>query len=203
MALVIPTGFAQASIQMRATGDPDPWYITHGVDVSDAGGDYTAVAGLIASAWTLNVLAQLPTSASMTGVQLQVGQDGADPLTLFFPFDEPGGSASAKLPQNCALLVTKQTARSGKTGKGRVFIPLVLNEGDVSNVGVIDGTVRNNLQGDIDGVLEYLSSGGASTGPSIPMVLLHNPGAPGGTVPTLVNALVVDPVISTQRRRLR
>lgn len=201
MALVIPTGFAQASVQIRHEGDPDPWYITHGVDTSAAGGDYEGVANTVVLAWTANLLAQLPTTARTTGVQLRIGQDAGDPLTLFFPFDIAGGSSSAKLPQNCALLITKVTSRGGRTGKGRVFMPSILNESDVSNIGVIDGTIRNGLQGDATEVLTALE--GLDPLPPAPMVLLHNLGVPFGTTPTPVDALQVQQVIATQRRRLR
>lgn len=203
MPLVIPTGFAQASIQIRMDGDPDPWYITHGVDVSAAGGDYSEVASTIAGAWTENILAQLPTSARTSGIQLQVGQDGPDNLTLFFPKDIPGGSTGNKLPQNCAALVTKVTERPGRTGKGRVFIPSLLNETDVSNIGVISPSTLTGLQGDLDAVLAFLATPEPGFDVPAPMVLLHNAAVPGGTTPTIVSGLQIQAVIATQRRRLR
>ena len=89
------------------------------------------------------------------------------------------------------------TARSGRTGKGRFFIPNILNETYVDNVGVIDGGARSSLQGFVDQFLADLNAAGN------PMVLLHNSGAPFGTTPTPVISLALDGVIATQRRRLR
>lgn len=203
MALVIPPGFAQASVQIRMDGDPDPWYITHGLDLTDNVGSYQQVASKVVGAWTANILAQLPTTARVSGVQLQVGQDGPDNLTLFFPYDIAGGSTGDKLPQNCAALVTKVTERPGRTGKGRVFIPSLLLDSVVNNIGVISGAALDALQGDLDQILPFLADPQPGYDSNVPMVLLHNAGVPGGTTPTPVTDLVLQPVIATQRRRLR
>lgn len=201
MALVIPPGFAHVSLQFRNTGDPDPWYVTWGIDISAAGGDTEVIAGVQAGAWEASMLGNMTTDTTMSGVQLRVGQDGLDPLTLFYPYSEPGLSSTAKLPSNCALLCTKVTLRPGRTGKGRFFVPNVLTESGVDNVGVIAGSTLSTLQTNVTDFFEYLASD--SPGPATPMVLLHNAGAPGGTTPTEVTQLIVDGVISTQRRRLR
>lgn len=201
MALVIPAGFAQAALQFRNSGDPDPWYVTFGIDTSDAAGDYETVADICIGSWSSSFLGSMTTTTAITGCQLRVGQDGGDPLTLFFATSLPGGSSANKLPQNCALLVSKVTTRSGRTGKGRMFIPNVLTEGAVDNVGVIATEELGTLQGNADDMLDTLADPPA--GPAIPMVLLHNGFAPGGTTPTEVASLSVDAVISTQRRRLR
>lgn len=203
MALVIPPGYAQASIQIRMDGDPDPWYITHGVDLTANTESYQFVASKIVGAWTQNILAQLPTTARVSGVQLQVGQDGPDNLTLFFPYDIAGGSTGDKLPQNCAALVTKVTERPGRTGKGRLFIPSLLLDSVVNNIGVISGAALSALQGDLDLILPYLETPEPGNDAVVSMVLLHNAGVPGGTMPTPVTDLVLQPVIATQRRRLR
>lgn len=203
MALVIPPGFAQASVQIRMDGDPDPWYITHGIDLTENTTTFQFAASKVVGAWTENILAQLPTSARVSGVQLQIGQDGPDNLTLFFPYDIQGGSTGDKLPQNCAALVTKVTERAGRTGKGRVFIPSLLLDSVVNNIGVISGDAMSALQGDLDQILPYLAEPIPGNDSVTPMVLLHNAGVPGGTTPTPVTDLVLQPVIATQRRRLR
>jgi len=201
MALVIPTGFAQVSIQFRNAGDPDPWYVTFAVEHPVDFGDYDLIADKVADAWIANHLGSMNTTTTMTGVQLRVGVGGDVPLTLFFPSAANGGSSTQKLPQNCALLVTKVTNRPGRTGKGRYFIPNILTESSVDQVGVITSGDVTDFQNNATGFLEDLAAAGDSF--PCPMVLLHNAGAPGGTTPTPVDALVVDNVISTQRRRLR
>jgi hypothetical protein len=198
---VIPVGFASVAVQFRNEGDPDPWYITWGADLSDAGGDYDGVAQTIITAVSDSITPSMNAATALTGVILRVGQDGGEPLTLPYAVNVTGSGTTAKLPQNCALLVSKITTRAGRTGKGRFFVPNVLSEADVNNVGVIDSGTRTDFQDAMNTLLGELE--GPDTGPAAPMVLLHNTGAPGGTTPTPVLQLGVDTIIATQRRRLR
>lgn len=201
MSLVIPPGFGQASIEIRNDGDPDPWYVTLGVDLSDVGGDFSAAASSIGLSFAETIGLQLHTSSTVTGVNLLVGQDGPDRLVVRVNLNEPGQTSSAMLPQNCAALYDKGTARAGRRGKGRMFLPNVLKEAGVNNVGVIDSNDLADLQLQATAFLDILT-GPAPLAQSTPMVLLHNTG-PGSTVPDVVTSLRVQNVISTQRRRLR
>jgi hypothetical protein len=200
--LAIPPGFAQCSIEIRNSGDPDPWYVTHGVDVSEAGGDYTAVGETVMSAFAAGWLTFLRTTSRVTGVFLTIGSDGGN-YTLFVtpPTAIVGTSVVEKLPQNCAYLIQKVTERPGRSGKGRCFLPGIAPEGAVDDVGVISSGSITSGQSAANAWLAYLA--GSGPGPTTPMVLLHNEGVPGGTVPSPVTALRLAPVIATQRRRLR
>lgn len=201
MPLVIPPGFAQVGIEFRNTGDPDPWYITFGIDVSAAASAWEEVAISISSGWGNFLLEEMSTDTSLTGVQLRIGQDGGSPLTLFFPFNYPGSATGQKLPQNCALLVTKVTSLPGRVGKGRFFVPNILSDGSVNNVGVIQTTDLAALQGLMDTFYSWVVVGDPA--PPLPIVLLHNNTAPGDPPPTVVDRLLLNQVIATQRRRLR
>ena len=200
MALVIPVGFADAAFQFRRDGDPDPYVITFGVDVSNYGGDYSLLATeLVTEFYNSRFDGVMSTDTTLSGVQLRIGQDGGDPLTLFYDFNAVGTSGAAQLPQNSAILITKQTDRAGRTGKGRWFLPWIA-EGACSNIGVVDPTYRGTVQ---TAAFEFLNAMSNDMTFAAPMMLLHNVGAPGGTTPTLVTALSANAVIATQRRRLR
>lgn len=203
MTLVIPTGFAEASVEIRNEGDPQPWYITCGIGVGDAEGDWDTVARNVAGAWASNFGDSLHTSSTITGVRLTIGQDGPDNLTVFVSTDYQGNSTEAKLPQNCALLVDKGSAFGGRKNRGRFFIPNVLTESQVSNVGVIDSGVVTSFQEQADALLHDFTVGvigGTFPQQAVPMFILHNSATPD---PTPVNKLSVQNTISTQRRRLR
>lgn len=201
MALVIPEDYAAVAIQMRRAGDPDPWYVTYGITNLGDPTEYETLAGDISAYWEDYILPFLPADSTLSGVQLRIGTGSPEPLTLFYPFSIAGSGSGTTLPQNCALLVTKTTSRPGRTGKGRMFWPCV-QESEVNGLGLIDGSYRNTLQAAWDGLLTAHAEG-SSPGVAHPMFLLHNEGAPGGTNPTEITGLQVDPVISTQRRRLR
>lgn len=201
MSLVIPPGTGQASVEMRNDGDPEPWYVTFGVDLTDVGGDYQLAALSLTSTFALTIGLQLHTSTKVTGCNLLVGQDGPDRLVVRYNTSIAGTSTAAMLPQNCAALYDKTTGRAGRRGKGRFFVPNILKEADVSQVGVIDSSALADLQIQADAFLTRLAEPEPSQ-VATPMVLLHNTG-PGSTLPDEVTRLNVQNVISTQRRRLR
>lgn len=203
MARVIPPGFAEARIVMSATGDPRPWTVTLGIDVSDAGGDYEGVADKVRVSYAQSFLIGQSTLVRLDSVELLIGQDGGDPLTVSSPASSSGGTASAMLPQNCAVLVQKRSGVAGKRNRGRMFIPLMAREAQVDGVGVIDADERDAYQVTADLFLEKLLSDEPGTFTPAPPVILHTAGVGVDPTPTPITRFIVDPVIATQRRRLR
>lgn len=86
-----------------------------------------------------------------------------------------------------------------------MYLPLVLNEALVNNVGVIDSTALPAYQTRADDTLDGWATEEVGASPATPLYLEHFPSGTGSAVPapTLVNRLIVDSVIATQRRRLR
>lgn len=203
MSVVIPPGYASAAIEMRADGDPGPWYITFGVDLSEAGGDYDAVLNTIAHAWENTFGENLTNQAVTSAYILTIGQDAADNLIVRRDVNVRSQSDTPKLPQNCALLVAKNTELGGRKNRGRFFLPGVLNEGAVNNIGVIDPGVVSAFQIQATQMKNDMLLGGTPDGVKCPMVILHNAGAGTTPPPTPVVSLSVSSVIATQRRRLR
>lgn len=202
MTLVIPPGFAEAAMELRNSGDPDPWYCTWGIDLSDVGGDYVSAGGNCIEAWTAGFEPSLRTTTTTMGVRLTIGQDGGDNLIVFVPSGLNGTSTDDKLPQNCALLVAKNSGIGGRKNRGRFFIPGILAESSVNDVGVIGSGTVTSFQGFADNMLTDLTAG-VGGNPSVPMYILHNDTGPSTIAPTAVSSLSVSATISTQRRRLR
>lgn len=201
MPLVIPPGFADIAIEMRCVGDPDPWYVTFGVDSSSAAGDGNQVGIAANEAWA-HIMTVVSDDVTHTGCKVTVGQDGAEPIRYFISEGAgvEGTSAAAKLPQNCAALVHKQTAVGGRRARGRFFLPGILDEGSVDNVGVIAGAHLLQLQNAADAMFAEL----VEEPLPYPMFVLHNSVGVSPLIdPTEVSSLRVDNVVSTQRRRLR
>nr|CRY97750.1 hypothetical protein [uncultured prokaryote] len=202
MALVIPQGFAQVAIEIRNQGDPDSWYVTYGTDftVSSLGAVDTASnhAQAFADTWR----AYLDTTSEVRGAQMTIGSDGGN-YTIYGPVRSNGAGTSTaqRLPQNCATLIRKLTDRPGRAGKGRCFLPGMLAEASVDQVGVITSTAITLLQTNCDLWITNLATANAEE--AYTMHVLHNAGIPGGTTPSPVVGLQPDGVIATQRRRLR
>lgn len=198
MATIIPPGYAEAALRLDLANDPDPMYITFGIDISEAGGDFDAVAESIFTA-TLGTLEDVISSEyTIPGVRLSIGQDGGGSLSGYFPFSaiiegEDGPNPST---QNVAYLIQKRTGTLGRQGRGRMFVPGV-TEGQVGPTGLLTDAQRDALDLAWNTWLDQLAGGD----PGTPMVLLHSEGVE--LAPTPVLSLVTDQRVATQRRRLR
>jgi hypothetical protein len=205
MPLSIPPGFSHLAIEFRHDLDPEPWYATYAVDHGGIEGGAVDIGQLaldyFADAWD----AAFSTEVRFTGVMVTMGQDGPDPVRTYVPseIERRGTSQQAMLPQNCALLVRKNTALGGRRNRGRLFLPGCVNEGATSGTGVINGSTYSIYLSYANAwFVRHLNGQGADAG-VMPMYLLHSTGITPVPEPTEITALSVDPVISTQRRRLR
>jgi len=188
-------------MSMRGVRKPGATTVTSAVRGVPPYEEYEEWVGGIMGQWDEYLSPFLTTDTAMTGLQLRVGMDEGPPYSVFYAFNKPGGGSGKTLPQNCAVLVTKQTGRAGRTGKGRMFWPTIL-EDEVNGLGQIEPDYRLDLQSAWDDLF-VAHRDGAGTFAGAPMVLLHNEGVPFGADPTDIAYLYVDPIISTQRGRLR
>jgi hypothetical protein len=190
MTLVIPDGFAQAAWRFSMTGDPEVMVTTIGLETGVVG---QVVAEEFADTW----LSQFPAgnmSAGWTflGAVLRVGQPSGPPLILEAPRNIAGTQGGPSLPNNCTLLIKKRSTLGGRQGRGRMYVPMTsVGEESVNRNGLIDQAVVESLQTAWTNIYGQLDA-----------VILHDSSGPI-TVPTPITALIVDPRIATQRRRMR
>lgn len=111
------------------------------------------------------------------------------------PVSITGSFARPTPPINCSLLVDKRTGAGGRRGRGRMFVPpATLAEGDISSLGVILGADVTSIQASWDVFFGELEDN------TLQPTLWH------ATAPFLgdpITSFVVQPLIATQRRRLR
>lgn len=203
MPRIIPPGFAEARFVQRAQGDPDPWICTIGVSTVDAGGDYFGLATTLAYAWVNQMLPNQSNIVTLESVDLIIGQDGEDPLIYSYASGATGAGSGNYLPQNTALLVQKRTDSGGRRNRGRMYVPLILGESAVDNVGVIQSSQVTALNASMETFLDILNTGGTGDFPAAPPYILHSDETGTPPPPTLITSLQVSNVIATQRRRLR
>lgn len=197
-----PPGFADISLKFELAGLVRAAYITFAVDPTDT--DPTIVASNVINAINAATSLKSITDSNVTisGIRVSMGTDGSEDLATEVPTVIAGGAGLSGAPPNCAALVHKTTSRGGRRGRGRMFIPWVLDEGSVTEAGLLVGAHMTTLQTACNNFLTALTTFG------VPMYLLHNPSTPETTKPTvpgapnLVTGLKVDAMISTQRRRL-
>lgn len=102
-----------------------------------------------------------------------------------------------RTPPAVAAVMRKGTARAGRAGRGRMFLPWILDEDNVGE----DGSITSGQQTTLNDAADEFRGNLAAAG--LALVLLHNEGASGGTEPTLVTSLICETQVGTQRRRQR
>lgn len=197
MGVQIPVGEMQVSIQWACNGVTRPMFTTFGVSP-----DATAPAGILPKlddihgflvSSTLMVNTQI--SNQYTYVSL-IGQEmtGTGILSAERPANIVGTHSMQPPPPNVSWVVQKRTASGGRANRGRMFVPPArMGETTVNAAGVIDAATVAAEQADWDAFLLAMSAD------DYPLVLFHSDGSPS----TLINSLVVEPRVATQRRRLR
>lgn len=185
----IPGGFAHVAVELRLENDPDPMYITYGVEVNSLELD---VANDLHAAFVGNMLAVIGSDYSAVSTTLITDNIAVTSQTGSFP----GEDNAASCPSNCAMLVKKVSGFRGRANTGRMYIPGI-SEGNVENNGALTTGQLTVAQAAVsDWYAAIFGVEGVDD-----LVILHSTEALGA--PTPVVALQVQPVIATQRRRMR
>jgi len=203
--LFIPTGYALAGIRLALVADPEEMLATFTVKLSGASTDPTEMASDVFAAWLDAIPAnQLGNAWSLRGIIFRQGPLGEGPVAELSGVTD-GTATGAMLPQNCALLIRKNTAFSGRRNRGRFFLPSgYLPEGSVDGNGMLSSTQLSGWQGLANTLLENLTT---AVSPNLDgMYVSHYMSAgqdPDDFQPTPVTSLSVQSQIATQRRRMR
>lgn len=192
-----PAGYADCSYQLTLSGFVRPSYVTFGVDPSDT--DPAAVATALLNAWqaagSLNTI--MDSQVTMTQVRVSMGTDaGGGDLVYVLPTSVVGGKTGSSLPPNCALLLKKTTARGGRRGRGRMYLPWAVDESLVDETGAIPAPTVSAASVAAGVWRIALNSNGC------PLVILHASGKTATGAPDPVISMSADRLIATQRRRL-
>lgn len=194
MPLIIPPGFANVSVPFRHQDVTRAAFIVFGVEItaSVATPDELAdrIFGDIAP-----LRARIDNNVTIGPVRVAVGQDGGEPVLGFGTQTSAGARSMSAVTPAIAQLVNKRTGRGGRRGRGFMYLPWAINEGEVNEAGIVNPAALAPMQTAMNTTLGNLD------GPN-PMVLLHN--SDGNTPPgdpTPVTSLVASAIVSTQRRR--
>lgn len=200
MSLVVPPGFGLASIILSGNVGTSPYATTIGVGITDYEGDYVGAANHVMAAYA-------SVWAPFTNDDLTI-----DRVTLFVGADGPSGSVDSNLtpvpgtrsvpitPTACSLILRKQTTDLGRAGRGRMFIPGVLADGDVDEAGRIESASVSLFNAAADDF--YLALNDITDTPATLPYLLHAE-RPGTPPPTIIQGFGVAPICGWIRKRIR
>lgn len=205
MATNIPVGFAQAAFIFTSDiGTPD-FVTTIGVDLSDVGGNFLGAADHLFAAYGSTWMNTTSDHLVLDRVQLNIGLEeggtgsvtsGKNPIT--------GGDDGDIPPVNLCCIAQKVTNMLGRRGRGRMFLPGVLNETQVTEGGLLGDGVAADLA---DLGTNFLSAirapdvPGEVTPTITPMepVLFHD----GLLAPTPIISIAISPKVGVIRKRVR
>jgi len=196
MGVVIPLDAMQLTMRWSVAGDAEFMVCTLGIIEVTGGRTPSVLAADIFAAWdasTMTTAANISTGWSV-GTCFLTYQTGSGPVTFEGGGVLSGSNAGTTLPNNCAVLLKKQTNFGGRSNRGRMYLPSgYLPESVVNQVGTIDPATVTSLTTMWGTFVDNL------TGDSIQPALLHSDGS--GATP--ITSFVVAPKIATQRTRMR
>lgn len=188
----IPEGFANVIIPALHTSGTRPAAVTFGVRNDASLLLPGTVADVIWTAFDAEVRPLLDDQVTWGPIHVQLGVaggilsgDGAD--------SSVGGASIDSVSSNTAVLVRKASLVPGRRGRGRYFWPWAAADNVVSELGIWGSASVANFQSGQEDFLDAL------TAADLPMVILHS----GAGTPALVSSLSTQPLLATQRRRMR
>lgn len=202
MSLVIPPGFGLASIVLNGVDGTQPYVTTIGVGTTDAGGNYVGVANKVFNAYVTAFQSLTNNELVISKVTLLVGSDGGNGSVDSDVPAQQGLRSVEMAPTAMSLIARKQTASLGRTGRGRMFIPGVLADGDVTASGAIEEDSAPIFAEACEDFRNFLATLPGDTNPAAPAYLLHNEGSPT-TSPSAITALRPAPLVGWIRGRIR
>jgi len=198
MGVEIPVGYTQAVYVFRGPGAIKNSTMTLGLHYGTSA-DVPDIAGAAYDLVTAGTGDNLCEAASMVVGWQFLGtdvtyMDESGPLIASYRETVVGTKSGSPLPTNCAFLVSKSSATGGRAGRGRWFVPpFMLGESGIDGNGVIDSGIMATLQGYLDVVMAQ------ALAIDINPVILHS----GAGLPAPITAMTLQPLLATQRRRMR
>lgn len=198
MALVIPPNFWQASLPLKNEAVLRPAVITFGVNLTSYVDPIAGAPDEILACFATGFESVIDPSVTFGPVSLFHYEAGGEGGSIVGDGSVVGTRVgNNSIPPQVAAIVRKRTARAGRAGRGRFFLPWCVDRDDVQEDGNISITEVPTLQAAADDFLDALVLS------NINMVILHDDEITGSTTPNTVTSLSVDAHTGTQRRRNR
>jgi hypothetical protein len=189
MAIVIPPGNAQMNLRMALEGSTQTAEVTFGLNF-----DELPAFVEVADAWSTGIMNRICNVWRFVNASARI-EAGAIWEKAYTTL---GGVSAASITPNVAALVRKTTSIPGRQNKGRMYVP-GFAEANIDGIGTVNSSVVTEWNGYLATFLAAIA--GAPSGGFGLMVIHHN--SPSTLDPTNVDALILQPLVATQRRRLR
>lgn len=202
MSLVIPQGYASAAWIFNSSAGTPTFVTTCGLRIGALVDDYVEIANNCFDAYAEDLLPRTWNGLTLERVQLTIGSEVGNGSVNSSLSPQAGGLSGADAALAMSVIVSKQTSRLGRKGKGRFFLPGLLANEDVNVNGDMGPATQAAIQADVDSFYAALASG---TEPALSdPVLLHNDESAGVLpIPTEITRFVVGAKVGWVRKRIR
>lgn len=203
MGAVVPPFYMQVNLLLRHVSATHQGEIVYGINATDAGASASEIADFCAQTYIDTLGTQTDIGVAIGPAVVLVGSASPPYLSVEGSVNGGGSVDAETTPSSVAALMKKRSlAVAGRGGRGRNFLPWILRDSSVDDVGNIGAVPLGTIQGVCDDWLEAHAAGGGGVGP-VPVVILHSVGgSTAADVPAPVDSVLVDNLIATQRRRL-
>lgn len=151
--------------------------------------------------WDSNLKGSMPTTLSLIGVRVtDISSQTGPVVEQNIGLPSTGTAASASLPNNVAIVFTKRTGLRGRSYRGRIYHPGLLEANVVGNQ--VDSTVASALRQKWEQFLAIPLTVAADEALMVVVSKQNNNVSRSEGVATLVTGLTTDGLIDSQRRRL-
>jgi len=198
--MFLPSGMAEVAFHFQCAGIVDQIITTLGIH-PDGLLTPVQIATAVSNAWTTSTAPGGPFQASNMSNQYTLATVSCTLMTATGPTigeyaaNVVGGSAVSRPPAQVAILVRKQTARGGRKGRGRMFLPAAtIPEGEIDEAGRLQTATLTREQPKLNAVITAMVTAQCTP------VLLH---ADNLTIPDNITGLQMQSIVGSQRRRLR
>lgn len=188
--MIIPVGYAHIQHFFSGANLPQGAAITYGVG-GFGENDPATLAALLHDALGDTWAGNWSTGITLSETRAKFGPNASGPFGSHVEA-RAGTNVSSALPPNVALLIEKRTNAGGRDGRGRLYMPGIV-EPNVDAAGFIVPGAITTYQTAATAWRTRINE--VTTG----MFVFHR----SASDPTPVTALQIDPVAATQRRRLR
>lgn len=193
--MVIPAGYAQANIVFEGAAVPTGAEMTIGLNVGTFGQPASvAAAGVFDAMDTANMNTLWTSVLQVSEVRVKYGPDETGPTGIHTAV-LTGTLATTGAAPMVSVLVQKVTALGGRAGRGRCYMPGVI-DGLVDASGGLDTGYQAAAQTSWDDFLAELIA------TDLEPVVLHGAGSPI-SLPTTITSFAVANQVASQRRRNR
>jgi hypothetical protein len=196
--LHLPTGFYTYSFKFGGTSAPSGAAMT-GCGIKTNASTELGIAQTLGTTFISRLSAFGPSTLTLQEVYVRLGADVGTGVSYTEPYAATGASSSAGASPGVAYLIRHQTGLGGRRGRGRWYLPGVI-EPQVDQGGVVLPTFVASVNTALTGMLGDLSTAG------IPLAVGHRyPEFFTGPklVPNVITTSFLDSKVASQRKRQR